>query len=251
MIRRRGVGLPELLVALALSGVVMAAATRALALHLQLQRTRETQARADEIAHDVLAVLRAEAGRALGAPLVLGDTALDLASQRILATPCERAALRLVVSAADPWWSPPRAGDSVALLDTLTRSEWRTTVAAVGSLRRSVACPLGGTRLTLSDTPPATVPALTVPVRVWRRVRYTIYRSSDGYWWFGERSCASACGSAQPIAGPLRSASQHGLRLLPVLNGTGRPTAIDVEVRAEFHSHSSVRQARLTIASSP
>ncbi len=251
MTLRRGVGLPELLVALALSGVVMAVAARGLSHQLRLQRAHDAQARADDIVREVHEVLRAELGHAAGVVRLLGDTALDLASQRIVATPCDRNALRLVVPASEPWWSPPRAGDSLAVMDTLLRREWRGALASVGVQRPSAACPVGGTRLTLAEAPPATVPVLAVPARVWRMTRFAAYRSSDRLWWLGERSCTSSCGAAQPITGPLLPPGQGGLQFSLVHDAAGQPVALDVVARAVVAGRRSRRWARLPLAVAP
>ncbi|HUQ99150.1 MAG TPA: type II secretion system protein [Gemmatimonadaceae bacterium] len=58
------------------------------------------------------------------------------------------------------------------------------------------------------------------PVRFARRNRYSLYRSSDGEWFLGYRRCnalgPSTCGSIQPLSGPYRpySASESETGLL-------------------------------------
>jgi hypothetical protein len=248
---RDGTGLAELLVSLALAGVILAAATRGLALHLALHRDRDARSRAAEIVREVHDVLRAELGHAVGEARVLGDTAVEVASLRILARACHQDLARLVLPATEPAWSVPRAGDSVAVMDTLSRSEWRTVVAAAGTQRASAECPAGGTRLTLGAALPASVPARAMPVRVWRTVRFMAYRAADGSWWLGERSCTSGCGAAQPIAGPLLPPAQGGLRLRAVAGGDGRPRALDVSVRASVATHAASHWSRLPLPEPP
>lgn len=59
------------------------------------------------------------------------------------------------------------------------------------------------------------------PVRLLRRTRYSLYRSSDSRWYVGSRRCnpigASSCGIIQPLSGPYQSYSategQSGLSL--------------------------------------
>ena len=50
------------------------------------------------------------------------------------------------------------------------------------------------------------------PVRFVRRGRYSLYRATDGDWFLGYRRCnalgASACGSIQPLSGPYRPYSR-------------------------------------------
>lgn len=48
------------------------------------------------------------------------------------------------------------------------------------------------------------------PVRVVRRVRYSLYRAGDGDWYLGYRRCNAigvACGAIQPVSGPYRAYS--------------------------------------------
>lgn len=250
MKRRAGTGLAELLVSLALAGVVMAAATRGLVQHLAQHRAREARARADEVVREVHEVLRAELGHAAGNVRVLGDTAVDVASLRLLARACADGPSRLVLPATAPTWSPPRAGDSVALMDTLSRREWRAVVVSVGTQRASADCPAGGIRLTLGASLPASVPARAVPARIWRTARYLTYRAGDGSWWLGERACAPGCGAAQPIAGPLLPPAQGGLRLVAYHGPDGQPRAVDLSVRAVVAGQASSLAARLPLAPS-
>ena len=251
MKRRDGTGLAELLVSLALAGVILAAATRGLVQHLALHRARDASSRAAEIVREVHDVLRAELGRAAGDVRVLGDTAVQVASLRIVARACHLEPARLVLPATEPTWSAPRAGDSLAVMDTLSRSEWRTVIAAAGSQRASADCPAGGIRLTLGAALPASVPARAMPVRVWRTVRYMAYRAGDGSWWLGERLCTSGCGAAQPIAGPLLPPAQGGLRLSAVLGADGRPRFLDVSVRAVVATHAASQSSRLPLPAAP
>jgi hypothetical protein len=248
---RGGTGLAESLVALALAGIVMAVASRGLSQHVRLRRERDDQARADEIVQIVRDVLRAELDHADPALRLLGDTAVQIASTRVIAVACDQSAARLVLPATAEWWSTARAGDSLSLIDTLSGAEWRTGVLATGAQRPSVRCTLGGTRLTLASAPPVTAATLLLPARVWRTVRYTTYRGSDGSWWLGERSCAAGCTSAQPIAGPLLPPVRAGFRLALVLDGSGLPLALDVAARAVVGGRASSMSARLPLVSMP
>lgn len=248
---RGGGGLAESLVALALAGIVMAAASRGLSQHLRLRRERDDQARADEIVRVVRDVLRAELDHSAPDIRLFGDTAVQLAASRVTAVACDLAPARLVLPASAEWWSTPRPGDSLAILDTLTGFEWRTAVVATATQHASARCASGGIRLLLAGPPPSTVPALRLPARVWRTVRYVSYRASDGDWWLGERSCISACGSAQPIAGPLLSPGQGGFRLRLVAVPGGRSVALDVSARTAVRGRSSAMASRLPLAERP
>lgn len=251
MKRRDGTGLAELLVSLALAGVILATATRGLIQHLTLHRTRDARSRAAEIVREVQDVLRAELAHAAGDIRVLGDTAVELSSLRVFASACQQDLARLVLPSTAPTWSTPRAGDSLAVMDTLSRREWRTIIAAAGTQRASATCPAGGTRLTLAAALPASVPARAMPARVWRTVRYMTYRAGDGSWWLGERLCTSGCGAAQPIAGPLLPPAQGGLRLGAVLGADGRPRFLDVTVRAVVAAHAASQSSRLPVTTAP
>jgi len=248
---RHGAGLAELLVSVTLAGVVMAAASRGLSQHLRWQRGRAATAAAQQIVQDALDVLRAELQRSSGEPRALGDTAVDVPSVRLLLRACDASTGRLVVPNGSASWAAPRSGDSLAVLDTLARVEWRTLIATVSSQRASSACPAGGTRLSLTSPVPPTAPALALPVRIWRVMRYTTYRAPDGLWWLGERACAPACGLVQPVAGPLLPPSQGGFRVAIVLDDTGRLRAIDLMVRAEVAGRRASLSARIPTAGSP
>lgn len=249
--QRSGTGLAESLVVLVLAGVLMAAVGRGLSQHLRLRRERDDQARADEIVQVVRDVMRAELGHSEPVPRLLGDTAVQLASTRIAAVACELVAARLTLPASAPSWSAPRAGDSLAIIDTLTGAEWRTAVIATGTQRANAHCPAGGTRLTLAAPTPPSVPALLLPVRIWRMVRYVTYQAGDGDWWLGERSCTTGCAAAQPIVGPLLPPNQGGFRLALVPGPDGRPVALDVSARAVVGGRSSAMSARLPLAVVP
>jgi hypothetical protein len=238
-------------VSIALAGVILAAATRGLVQHLALHRARDARSRAAEIVREVHDVLRAELAHTAGDVRVLADTAVEVASLRVLARACHHDQARLVLPATEPAWSTPRAGDSLGVMDTLARREWRTVVAAAGTQRPSADCPAGGVRLTLGASLPESAPARAVPTRVWRTVRFTAYRAGDGSWWLGERLCATACGAAQPIAGPLLAPSQGGLRMSAVPGADGRTRFLDVSVRAEVATHAVRLSSRLPLPAAP
>jgi type II secretory pathway pseudopilin PulG len=248
---RRGAGLAELVVALSLASVVAAVAVAGLAQHQRAQQRRETAALAEQISHDALRVLRAQLTHALDAPRLLGDTAVQLRVLRGAAKACAADPARLTFPSEGDWWSAPRTGDSLAVTDTLSGIEWKASVVATTTLRASASCPAGGTRLTLSGLVPSTVPSLLLPARVWHTVRLALYRASDGQWWLGERLCTPVCGAMQPIAGPLRSPAEGGLRLTRAPDdGTG-PVRLDVRVRPAVAGHEVLGTARLSVGAAP
>jgi hypothetical protein len=75
-----------------------------------------------------------------------------------------------------------------------------------------------GPRLVVSFTGIATLPpglAPGTPVRVTRRVRWSLYRASDRRWWLGVREQAATSGAlaaVQPVVGPLRPYSADTAR---------------------------------------
>ena len=58
--------------------------------------------------------------------------------------------------------------------------------------------------------PPATAVRAGAPIVFVRRVRYSLYRSSDNRWYLGYRRCSAtsaACAAIQPVSGPYREYS--------------------------------------------
>lgn len=127
----------------------------------------------------------------------------------------------------------PDTGDVVLLYSedssTADAGRWdRHTIAAVASGQTGTACPASTGFTAVSDAAlPSTVITLGraassavragAPVRILRRVRYSLYRSSDSKWHLGQRRCAahapSSCGTIQPLAGPYASYAAGGLSL--------------------------------------
>jgi len=244
---RAGITVAELVVTLALAGVLAGAAGRGLAQLLSDHHDRAAAGAAAEAVQLTRDVLRAELAHADASVRVLGDTAVQLSSTRLVSTACDASGDRLVLPSAAAAWSAPRPGDSLGIADT-SLAAWRTTVVSVRTERPSASCPAGGTRLVLESPPPAGALPQLLPARVWRVARYVLYRSSDGSWWMGERSCVPGCSGAQPIAGPLLAPSQGGLRLSLVLGTGGQPVALDVSVRSEVARRGARLSARLPLA---
>ncbi|MEO8578561.1 MAG: prepilin-type N-terminal cleavage/methylation domain-containing protein, partial [Gemmatimonadales bacterium] len=76
-----------------------------------------------------------------------------------------------------------------------------------------------GYMVTLAQPPTAAIRE-GAPIMFLRRVRYSLYRSSDGEWYLGYRRCNAAtgvCAAIQPVSGPYRaysaSAGLSGLSL--------------------------------------
>lgn len=70
-----------------------------------------------------------------------------------------------------------------------------------------------GYMLTLGSTT-TTTPRKGAPIRFIRRSRYSIYKSSDGLWYLGYRRCSvsgpPSCAAIQPLSGPYRPYGKRG-----------------------------------------
>ena len=154
---------------------------------------------------------------------------------------------------------PPSVGDSLWIYDAGPTSagaddRWiAALIDAVSHVTRSCASDLptttrGVARLSLT----APVPPITeshAPVRIFRRVRYALYASSDGSWYLGFSDCrpiarTPACSTLQPISGPYEAhrpadPGRSGL-VLTYRDRVGAPTSdplavarIDIVLRAQ------------------
>ncbi len=142
----------------------------------------------------------------------------------------------------------------------------RHSIAAVSTQPASVACPAATGFTTAAD---AAAPALVVtlrapagagvrpgePVRLLRRTRYSLYRSSDSKWYLGTRRCnplgASSCNVIQPVSGPYQSysgtAAQSGLSIwyfaedgAPLLAPAGGQAVARIELQVRALSRAPV-----------
>jgi hypothetical protein len=140
-------------------------------------------------------------------------------------------------------WAEGSAGRSWVPLrvNTVSTSSTRCR-AGLGTL------PLpAGPRLLLAVTGVAALPpglAAGTPVRVTRRVRWSLYRASDRRWWLGVREQAATSGAlaaVQPVAGPLRpwsaDSTRSGAAFLYSDAGGGAlsPGAADTRAIARIH----------------
>lgn len=226
VLSRRGASLVELIVALTVAGLVLAAATESLLRQQRAARWVGGVAGAEGQMRSLAQLLPAElalldagagdvaAGQASDSTIqiravVASSLACDSATNVITLLPEALTGIAIGGSAR-----VPAIGDSVWFFagDSLG---WRgTRVAAVARVNASCATPaspLGPThRLTLSaslDMPGGT------PLRVTRQERYVIYRASDGRYYLGARDWSlalAAFGAPQPIAGPFIRALPSG-----------------------------------------
>lgn len=231
---RRGAGLAEMLVALALSAIVSAASATALKSAERYMRRANATSEARRTLREAAAVLGSELRAAASDSVrVRGDTAVDflglvgvgvvcVASGNVLVAPPDIASSGFPYSS---WRATPEAGDLLAVFDTATGGTWKTvTVDSASTPSNGAGCkPSSGlmsaadsaarrpvTRMVLHAplTPAATLGA---PLRVMRPGRYALTRAADGSWSLSYRRCSSGCGVAQPVVGPLVAPSDSGL----------------------------------------
>lgn len=237
----RGYLLAEALCALALAGVLAAAAATTLGAARRAMRSASERAAAERSSREAVSVI-ASVLRESFSVTVEGDTAVAFAQVIALGVICERSGAAIVlppleVSVATPLVArgqPVEPGDMVSVLvvDSLAiGATWVNAIVDTVS-ERSVAGSCGAAdgwtqpsddgamrwRLMLRSPLP---PSLQVgaPVRVLRRGRLSLYASGSGAWMLGWRRCAFllpdavGCGGIQPVAGPLRTPAGGGLRL--------------------------------------
>lgn len=258
---RRGYLLVEALCAVALGGVLAAAAATLLSGARAAVDRMDARATAERIAREAVGVTAALV-RASDSVAVLGDTALELVLRIGSGVACGGDSLELwlppsQVSAGDPltsWGQVPEAEDSIALLIAGAVAAPRTWVGATadGSSERVAAspCDRDGGWIAAPDsarrirviTLRAAIAGRTVgePVRVMRRGRLAAYVDGRGEWMLGWRRCAvGTCGAVQPVAGPLRTPGSGGFQV---------GLAADGVLRVSVHAVGAARPERTWVA---
>lgn len=230
---RRGTSLAELLVALALAGIIGASAMGGL---IPWGRSISARMRAGEgarVGREVLFVVQA-IGRQLRHPKVVGDTAL-MAEYRVSAgVLCASSPTSITLAPAHVGeldaltfvQEEPMMGD---LLEVYQRPDsggqgWEgARVLAVRVVSAKEGC--GAESPFISEAHHA-APALRLdhtgitselrvgrPVEVFREVRLVTYNAGLHGWTIGWRHCHRGhCLAAQPIVGPVRSPAEDGVR---------------------------------------
>ena len=227
MLSRAGTSLVELLVALALAAVVLAAATGSMLKQQRAARwvgvlsAAESQAgHAVRLLADELAHLDAATGDLV--PGQVSDSTLELRAVVASAIACD-SATGVVTLAPDVGAAPPLGGvaRAIAAGDTLWHYTdslgWRPR-AVVGASRVTSGClrPLAQSAITtrLVLDAPMNVGGGT-PLRVTRHERWLFYRGSDGRWYLGVRDwnvATARFNTSQPVAGPFVRALPTGER---------------------------------------
>ena len=258
MLTRRGVTLVELLVALALGGIVLGVATGSLLRQQRTVRWIDGLSGAEVQARSVLRLLADElepldAGAGDFAARQASDSSLEVRAVVAASLSCDSSvALTLVpdVALGPPLGvvaRPPAEGDSAWLYrDSLG---WRGH-RVVSVARRTTACGVptsaAGATYSLTLDAPASVPAAT-PVRVTRWERWVVYRASDGRWQLGVREWDAPTSRflpPQPVAGPFARRAPDGRR-----TGFRYFDASDAELVPDGTNERAIARVRMTTLS--
>ncbi|MEP6690279.1 MAG: prepilin-type N-terminal cleavage/methylation domain-containing protein [Gemmatimonadaceae bacterium] len=165
--------------------------------------------------------------------------------------------------ALSTWPSLPADGDSLWIFDAGALpdgSDDRWGVAALTAAPGGGSCPVAtgfsssaaeaarGFTLALDGALPATI-ASGAAIRIFRRARYELYLAADGAWYLGYYDClgsrATPCSAVQPVSGPYLagSGSPPGLSL-SFVDAAGATTAdpravarVDVVARGESRTN--------------
>lgn len=247
-------------VAAALGGSVLLAAER----HARRDRDsgRESQALRD-VSH--VLVTEVASSRA-GSIVVRGDTAIDIGSYVGASVVCGVGAAQLVLpsaltSLAAPythWRQAAEVGDQLVVWDTTAGGAWASArIDSMTSRPDGAGCPADGAFRTVADSvarravtwlrvSPPLAPGVVrgAPIRVYRELRWMLYRSADKSWWLGMRRCSVGCAAAQPVAGPLAPPGDSGLLFAQSADGE-----ITITLRADPPGRSGApAAARIVVA---
>jgi prepilin-type N-terminal cleavage/methylation domain-containing protein len=235
---RGGITLLEVMVVLALIGVVGTAIGQTLLRQQRFYRGTSELLHAREGVRDAMELLSTDIrGMAVADTVrLLADSAIEFFANIGSSVVCQRLGTTAVGlpgvslgrgNVLTAFTTAPDTGDfAVFLKDSVDAgTEWeRHRISGFGPRSLAVTCPastdLGrnadiaagttGFLLELS-TPLGGTVSVGAPVRFVRRGRYSLYHGSDGDWYLGYRRCnavgASSCGPIQPLSGPYRDYS--------------------------------------------
>ena len=256
--RARGSTLLELLVALPLMALLTASAVLLLLGTHRMVRSADSMVTAHRELRHAVAAIAADIRPLSGVDLIAwSDTSLEFNATVGTGIVCDgRGTLSSVDvlpitqtdAARTSWNTAPQAGDSLRLWYTDARSIPRLTpqsarLASAAVARGCIAAPLlqrasspaaHVQHLVLTD-PLVHAPTLGSPVRVTRRVRLALYRSSDGDWYIGRTAWnGTAWDVIQPVVGPLLAPARRGLRI-DVRDSTGTSLYRNGALAAQLH----------------
>jgi prepilin-type N-terminal cleavage/methylation domain-containing protein len=281
---RKGVSLIELLIVLAVGGLVgeviaatVAGQQRFYKGAAQLQDAREATRDALEVLStdirwmSVADTLRLRADSAIELFAAIGNSVVCQVTGNEIVLPPARPSENSLTS----FLMEPDTGDLSLFYSRSERDDerWnRHRIAAFSSRSTGFGCPptsalgqggsdtpaIGGYVLTLADAPENEI-VVGSPVQFVRRVRYSLYHASDGHWYLGYRRCnalgISACGVIQPISGPYRAYSPDSVESGLVfsyfdakgerLDATASPLSLTrVDISARSERTGALKQAR-------
>jgi prepilin-type N-terminal cleavage/methylation domain-containing protein len=264
---RRAFTLVELVVALAIGGVAFGSFTIVVAqqerTHARLTHRIRARAQALEGLAALVRELRAASFRS-GDIVAALDSAIEFRATVASLSVCE-VREGTVVTALASLISPPKVGDTLWALAADDSVRWLPSpVASVATAPAgdSIACAAPAlapgassrglarhSRFLLGVAEPTLSVRQGTPLRITRRVRYSLYRAPDSQWYLGRREWSAGLGrfeTIQPVSGPYRAHATAGsdqsgfeLRYLdkanaeidPAAPGPERIARIDITVR--------------------
>ena len=234
---RRGLSLAELVVVVALAGLVGATILATITRQQWFYRGASEVLTVREGVRDAMEVLSADVREASVADAVslAADSAIEFFATIGASVACQVIGDEIGLPASHPsgnsltaFRAEPDTGDLALIrVDSAgTNERWeRRRISAFAQQSLASACPSGSRFSRQADIDAGLkgfVVKLTTPVgndlrpgavvRFIRRERYGLYRASDGYWYLGYRRCnaigTSVCGTVQPVSGPYRPYSR-------------------------------------------
>ena len=231
---RRGLSLAELVVVVALAGLVCATIMATITRQRRFYRGASELLYARERVRDATAVLSADLRGTSVADTVrlTADSAIEFFTTIGSSVVCQLAANDVGLPAArasgnslSAFRTDPDTGD-IALFhvgSAGTAERWeRRRISGFSQRPLGSSCPsvsrmsqqsdldAGATAFVVTlDTPLSEDVRPGAAVRFVRRARYSLYHAGDGNWYLGYRRCnaigAPACGAIQPVSGPYRA----------------------------------------------
>lgn len=241
--RRSGFTLPELLIALCVTLIVVSATLTVLTRQQRFYRGVSEILNVRTSLRDGVDILTADLRTASIQDTVklASDTAVEFYSTIGGSTLCADPAGDRIVVPPDTllnarvltaWTALPDTDDFVSIYhDSVAIAPspgWqRFRIASVGTTPARIACslsgalsdpsilPIGAHAYELTVSPAIPIAATKgAPVRFIRRARYSVYRAGDRNWYLGYRRCApDGCAAIQPVSGPYDGGDSTPLEL--------------------------------------